>query len=216
MDGQIRLGLTFDDVLLEPRESRVMRGDVDLSSFLTKKLKLNIPVISAAMDTVSETAMAVSLSKLGGLTVLHRNCSVDEQVKMVKLAKKSGSMVGAAVGPGDLARALALDAAGGDRDSPAVGGVKRERQGPEAVGVPVVGVALGVKADVAGLGHDALDGVQIAAQLAAVGDADGALFKAALHADGEVLLAGEREGDRLDFAGELRGQALGHLHAEAG
>ena len=114
MDGQIRLGLTFDDVLLEPRESRVMRGDVDLSSFLTKKLKLNIPVISAAMDTVSETAMAVSLSKLGGLTVLHRNCSVDEQVKMVKLAKKSGSMVGAAVGPGDLARALALDAAGCD------------------------------------------------------------------------------------------------------
>ena len=114
MDGKIRLGLTFDDVLLEPRESAVSRSAVDLSSYLTKKIRIEIPIIAAAMDTVSESSMAISLGKLGGIAILHRNCSIRQQVAMVKAAKKAKVLVGAAVGPGDLERALALDRAGVD------------------------------------------------------------------------------------------------------
>ena len=110
----ITLGLTFDDVLLEPRESRVSRDDIRLETKLTKKIKLQIPIIAAAMDTVSEVEMAVALGKQGGMAVIHRNCSVEEQVKMVTLVKKTGVLVGAAVGAGDLERAQALDKAGVD------------------------------------------------------------------------------------------------------
>ncbi|OGE79100.1 MAG: hypothetical protein A2751_05660 [Candidatus Doudnabacteria bacterium RIFCSPHIGHO2_01_FULL_46_14] len=114
MDDKIRLGLTFDDVLLEPRESGVVRDGVRLETKLTKKIRLQIPILSAAMDTVSETAMAVSLGKLGGMAVIHRNCSIEAQVKMVRDAKKHDVLVGAAVGSYDLERAKALDKAGAD------------------------------------------------------------------------------------------------------
>jgi len=116
MDDKIRLGLTFDDVLLEPRESGVVRDGVRLETKLTRKINLKIPIISAAMDTVSETAMAVSMAKLGGLAVLHRNCSIEQQVRMIKKVKsaKPHLLVGAAVGSYDLARAKALDKAGAD------------------------------------------------------------------------------------------------------
>src|SRR3990167_11084314 len=83
------LGLTFDDVLLEPRESVVVRSEVDLSSFVTKKIRLKIPILAAAMDTVSEAEMAIALGRLGGLAVLHRNCSVEEQIAMVRKVKKN-------------------------------------------------------------------------------------------------------------------------------
>ena len=108
------LGLTFDDVLLEPRESVVVRSEVDLSSFVTKKIRLKIPILAAAMDTVSEAEMAIALGRLGGLAVLHRNCSVEEQIAMVRKVKKNKLLASAAVGPGDLQRALALDKAGTD------------------------------------------------------------------------------------------------------
>ncbi|PIR96771.1 MAG: guanosine monophosphate reductase [Candidatus Doudnabacteria bacterium CG10_big_fil_rev_8_21_14_0_10_41_10] len=111
---KIPLGLTFDDVLLEPRSSRVHPKMAKLETKLTKKIKLQIPIISAAMDTVTETEMAIVLGKMGGLGVLHRNCSIDEEVKMVKAAKKEKVMVGAAVGPHDFERAKALDRAGAD------------------------------------------------------------------------------------------------------
>lgn len=114
MDDKIRLGFTFDDVLLEPRESGVVRSGVSLETKLTKKIKLQIPILSAAMDTVSETAMAVSLGKLGGMAVIHRNCSIEAQVKMVQDAKKHDVLVGAAVGSYDLERAKSLDKAGAD------------------------------------------------------------------------------------------------------
>ncbi|OGG47539.1 hypothetical protein A2671_02140 [Candidatus Kaiserbacteria bacterium RIFCSPHIGHO2_01_FULL_49_13] len=114
MDGKIRLGLTFDDVLLEPRESGVVRSGASIETKLTKKITLAIPILSAAMDTVSEDAMAVSLGRLGGMAVMHRNCSVGVQVAMVKKAKKAGVLVGAAVGSYDLERARALDKAGVD------------------------------------------------------------------------------------------------------
>ncbi|MDZ4243789.1 MAG: IMP dehydrogenase [Candidatus Doudnabacteria bacterium] len=108
------MGLTFDDVLLEPQESAVIRSEVDLSSFVTKKIKLQIPILAAAMDTVSEALMAIALGRLGGLAVLHRNCSVEEQLAMVRKVKKNKLLSSAAVGPGDLQRALALDKAGID------------------------------------------------------------------------------------------------------
>src|SRR3989344_351841 len=114
MDVQYRLGLTFDDVLLEPRESGVVRGEVSLETKLTRKINLKIPILSAAMDTVSETSMAVSLGHLGGMAVLHRNCSIADQVAMVKKAKRADIAVGAAVGAYDLERAKALDKAGAD------------------------------------------------------------------------------------------------------
>src|SRR3989344_7846513 len=102
MDDKIRLALTFDDVLLEPRESGVVRDGVNLETKLTKKIKLKIPILAAAMDTVSEDAMAVALGRLGGMAVIHRNCSIQRQVAMVKKAKKARVLVGAAVGSYDL------------------------------------------------------------------------------------------------------------------
>src|SRR3989344_9133902 len=114
MDDKIRLGLTFDDVLLEPRESGVVRDGANLETKLTRKINLKIPILSAAMDTVSEDAMAVSLGHLGGMAVIHRNCSIPEQVAMVRKAKRTDIIVGAAVGSYDLERAKALDKAGAD------------------------------------------------------------------------------------------------------
>lgn len=126
---KIREGLTFDDVLLEPRASAVIRSEVSLETKLTKKITIRLPIVAAAMDTVSELSMALSLARLGGVAVLHRNCSVEQQVAWVKRIKKakpgtearSASSTGkkkllaaAAVGPGDLERALKLDKAGAD------------------------------------------------------------------------------------------------------
>ncbi len=112
--SRITLGLTFDDVLLEPRESDVSRSTIKLQTFLTKKISLQIPILAAAMDTVSEANMAIAIGKLGGMAVIHRNCSVEQQVAIVKAAKKQKVLVGAAVGPGDIERAVALDRAGAD------------------------------------------------------------------------------------------------------
>lgn len=107
-------GLTFDDVLLEPRKTAVKRGKIDVSTKITKKIKLDIPILSSAMDTVSDEKMAMALGKLGGLAVLHRNCSIEKQVMMVKKTKRARVRVGAAVGPHDIVRARALDKAGAD------------------------------------------------------------------------------------------------------
>ena len=85
-----------------------------LETKITKKIKLKIPIIAAAMDTVAETEMAVSLGKLGGLAALHRNCTIEEEVKMVKKVKKERLICAAACGPHDLKRAKALDKNGVD------------------------------------------------------------------------------------------------------
>lgn len=71
-----REGYTFDDVLLVPAESHVLPNDVDLSVVLSKQLKLNIPLISASMDTVTESEMAIAMARQGGLGVIHKNMSV--------------------------------------------------------------------------------------------------------------------------------------------
>lgn len=112
--NMIRLGLTFDDVLLEPRKTAVNRRDARVETRLSKKARLAIPLLSAASDTVSDARFAIALGKLGGMAVLHRNCSLEEQMKMVKEVKQAGLPVGAAVGPLDVARAVALSAAGAE------------------------------------------------------------------------------------------------------
>ena len=74
---------TFDDVLLVPQESHILPRDVDLSSRITNKIKINIPLLSAAMDTVTESEMAVALAREGGMGVIHKNLSISDQVTMV-------------------------------------------------------------------------------------------------------------------------------------
>ena len=82
-------GLTFDDVLLVPAESDVLPADVNLSTMLTKKLRLNVPVMSAAMDTVTEYRMAIAVAREGGIGVIHKNMGIDSQAEQVDLVKRS-------------------------------------------------------------------------------------------------------------------------------
>jgi IMP dehydrogenase len=91
----IRLGLTFDDVLLVPAESAVLPSETDLSTQLTRDIRLNIPILSSAMDTVTEADMAIVMAQSGGLGVLHRNLSIAEQADAVRQVKRfeSGMVV---------------------------------------------------------------------------------------------------------------------------
>ncbi|HAC15571.1 MAG TPA: IMP dehydrogenase, partial [Bacteroidetes bacterium] len=86
-----RQGLTYDDVLLVPAHSNILPRDVDVSVNLTPRLKLNIPILSAAMDTVSEYRMAIALAREGGMAILHKNMSIEEQAEQVRLVKRSES-----------------------------------------------------------------------------------------------------------------------------
>jgi len=93
--AEIPLGLTFDDVLLQPMESSVLPSQADTRTFLTKEIPLNIPVLSSAMDTVTEADMAIAMAQLGGIGVLHRNLTVEEQATAVRQVKRfeSGMVV---------------------------------------------------------------------------------------------------------------------------
>ena len=93
--SEIPLGLTFDDVLLQPRESSVLPSQADTKTQLTREIPLNIPILSSAMDTVTEADMAIALAQLGGIGVLHRNMSVEEQAAAVRAVKRfeSGMVV---------------------------------------------------------------------------------------------------------------------------
>jgi IMP dehydrogenase len=84
-------GLTYDDVLLVPRYSEVLPREVDVSSWFTKKIKLNVPVVSAAMDTVTESGLAIAIAQEGGIGVLHKNMSIQRQAEEVKKVKRSES-----------------------------------------------------------------------------------------------------------------------------
>ncbi|MGA1610124.1 MAG: IMP dehydrogenase [Candidatus Nanopelagicaceae bacterium] len=112
----LMLGLTYDDVLLLPDASDVVPSEVDTKTQLTRNISLDIPLVSSAMDTVTESPMAIAMAKAGGIGIIHRNLSIDEQVTHVKLVKGAGLIVGAAVGVGDdgFARAQALIDAGID------------------------------------------------------------------------------------------------------
>ncbi len=85
---EIREGLTFDDVLLEPGPSEIMPADADVSTRLTRDIRLNIPLTSSAMDTVTESRLAIAMAQAGGLGILHRNMTVDEQADMVREVKR--------------------------------------------------------------------------------------------------------------------------------
>ena len=85
----LKQGLTFDDVLLIPAESDVLPADVDLHTKLTKKITLNIPVMSAAMDTVTESRMAIAIAREGGIGIIHKNMSIGQQAEQVDMVKRS-------------------------------------------------------------------------------------------------------------------------------
>jgi len=82
-------GLTFDDVLLVPGPSEVLPNEVDTQTYLTKKIKLNIPMMSAGMDTVTESQMAIAMARQGGIGIIHKNMSIDEQARQVDVVKRS-------------------------------------------------------------------------------------------------------------------------------
>lgn len=88
MSNKIEKKLTFDDVLLVPRKSSILPKEVDCSTQLTKKISLNIPVMSAAMDTVTESEMAIALARQGGIGVIHKNLTIEKQALMVDKVKR--------------------------------------------------------------------------------------------------------------------------------
>ena len=89
LEENIRTGLTFDDVLLVPRASSVLPRDVDTSTMLTPTIKLNVPLLSAAMDTVTDARLAIAMAREGGLGIIHKNMTIDEQATQVDKVKRS-------------------------------------------------------------------------------------------------------------------------------
>ena len=106
----IKEALTFDDVTLAPKYSEILPSEVDTSIVLTKFLKLKIPLLSSAMDTVTESKMAIAIGKAGGIGVIHRNLTIKKQIEEIKKVKKQKLNVGAAVGagPDEFKRAEAI------------------------------------------------------------------------------------------------------------
>ena len=91
LDDNVRDSLTFDDLLLVPAESSVLPRDVDTTTMLTNNITLNIPIVSAAMDTVTESRTAICMAQEGGLGIIHRNMSIERQTIEVDKVKKSES-----------------------------------------------------------------------------------------------------------------------------
>ena len=112
----IKESLTFDDVLLLPRYSEVLPSDTDISVNLTKKIILKVPFLSSAMDTVTESRMAIAIAEAGGIGIIHRNLNIKNQTKEIIKVKKKKLLVGAAVGTNkeDIDRARSLVANGCD------------------------------------------------------------------------------------------------------
>src|SRR6202521_3216251 len=91
IDGTIREGLTFDDVLLEVARSEVIPAETDTQTRLTRQIPLNVPIVSAAMDTVTESHLAIALAQQGGIGIIHRNMSIERQAEEVDRVKRSES-----------------------------------------------------------------------------------------------------------------------------
>src|SRR5262245_61260944 len=91
VESGLTTALTFDDVLLVPRHSDVLPAQVDVSTRLTRNIRLNVPLVSAAMDTVTESGLAIAMAQHGGLGVIHKNLSIDEQASEVDRVKRSES-----------------------------------------------------------------------------------------------------------------------------
>ena len=106
----IKEALTFDDVTLVPKYSEILPSEVNTNTQLSSHLKLKIPLLSSAMDTVTESKMAIAIAKSGGIGVIHRNLDVENQILEIKKVKRKGLIVGAAVGAGlnEFKRAKAI------------------------------------------------------------------------------------------------------------
>ena len=98
----IKEALTFDDVTMAPKYSEVLPSEVDTSIKLSNNLTLRIPLLSSAMDTVTESRMAIAIAKAGGIGVIHRNLDIKKQIQEIRKVKKQKLLVGAAVGAGPL------------------------------------------------------------------------------------------------------------------
>ena len=108
--GPIKEALTFDDVILAPNYSDILPSEVDTKTALSKNLTLEIPLLSSAMDTVTESKMAITIAKAGGIGVIHRNLDIKKQIFEIKKVKSKKLKVGAAVGAGpkEILRAEAI------------------------------------------------------------------------------------------------------------
>ena len=106
----IKEALTFDDVTMSPKYSEILPSEVDTSIKLSPNLSLKIPLLSSAMDTITESKMAIALAKAGGIGVIHRNLDIKKQIEEIKKVKKLNLLVGAAVGAGpmEIKRAAAI------------------------------------------------------------------------------------------------------------
>ena len=91
LEDGVKIGLTFDDVLLIPAKSDILPGDVDVCTWLTRNIKINVPIISAAMDTVTEAKLAIAIAQEGGIGIVHRAMSVEAQASEIDKLKKSES-----------------------------------------------------------------------------------------------------------------------------
>jgi IMP dehydrogenase len=98
----IKEALTFDDVTMAPKYSKVLPSEVDTSTKLSENLTLKIPLLSSAMDTVTESKMAIAIAQVGGIGVIHRNLDIKKQIQEIRKVKKKKLLVGAAVGAGPL------------------------------------------------------------------------------------------------------------------
>ncbi len=112
----IKEALTFDDVLLLPKYSETLPSDTNISLQLTKKINLKVPFLTSAMDTVTESTMAIAIAREGGLGIIHRNLNIKNQSKEVNKVKNKKMYVGAAVGTSleDLERVKSLVSSGVD------------------------------------------------------------------------------------------------------
>src|ERR687883_53600 len=132
-NGRLREALTFDDVLLKPGLSELLPADVDIRTRVTREIALNIPIVASAMDTVTESKMAIAMAQAGGLGVIHRNLEPEEQAAQVRQVKKfeSGMVVNPlTIGPdATLAEALALMSENGISGIPVVEGGGNGRAG---------------------------------------------------------------------------------------
>ena len=88
LEDHVKIGLTFDDVLLVPAKSDVLPAETDVSTQLTKNIRINVPIVSAAMDTVTESRLAVAIAREGGLGIIHRAMPISTQVTEVDRVKK--------------------------------------------------------------------------------------------------------------------------------